>query len=83
MKDLNSALDSHRKPAKPQFYQLIVVVNFNRPISYQRLIENRLIVNIPTTDPNFRILPRVKSLVVVIQLPPSVRRGHKTYRLQL
>ena len=49
MKDINSALRSHRKPAKPEFYQLIVVVNFNRVISYRRLIENRLIVNIPTS----------------------------------
>ena len=45
MKDINTALRSHRKPAKPEFYQLIVVVNFNRVIS--RLIENRLIVNVP------------------------------------
>ena len=45
-KDINSALRSHRKPAKPEFYQLIVV-NFNRIISHWQLIENRLIVNIP------------------------------------
>ena len=44
MKDINSALRSHRKPAKPEFYQLIVVVNFNQVISYRRLIENLLIV---------------------------------------
>ena len=30
MKHINSALRSHRKPAKPEFYQLIVVVDFNR-----------------------------------------------------
>ena len=47
MQDINAALRSHRKPAKPEFHQLIVVVNFNRIISYRRLIENRLIVNIP------------------------------------
>ena len=50
MKDINSALCSHRKPAKPELYQLIVVVNFNQVISYRRLIENRLIVNIPTSE---------------------------------
>ena len=47
MKD--SALRSHRKPAKPEMYQLIVVVHFNQVISYLRLIENRLIVNIPSS----------------------------------
>ena len=49
MKDINSALRSHRKPAKTQLYQLIVVVNFNRVIYYLRLIKNRFIVNIPNT----------------------------------
>ena len=48
MKYINSALCSHRKPAEPELYQLIVVVNFNRVIYYRRLIENRLIVNIPS-----------------------------------
>ena len=46
MKDINS-ICSFRKPAKPEFYQLIVAVNFNWVISYRRLIENWLIVNIP------------------------------------
>ena len=53
MKDINSALRSHRKPAKPEFDQLIVVFNFNREISYRRLIEHRLIVNIPRTECGF------------------------------
>ena len=60
MKDINSALRSHRKPAKPEFYQLIVVGNFNPVISYQRLIENRFIVNIPSlgrvkTEPSYYV----------------------------
>ena len=47
MKDINSALRSQRKLDRTEFYQLIVIVNFNRVIAYLRLIENRLIVNIP------------------------------------
>ena len=59
MKDINSALRSHRKPSKTEFYQLIVVVNFEWTISYQWLIENRLIVNIPNShfDNGAALLP--------------------------
>ena len=53
MKDINSALRSHRKPDKPELYQLNVVVDFNRVIYYLRLIENRLIVNIPKSHLNW------------------------------
>ena len=55
MNDINSALRSHRKPAKTEFYQLIVVVNFNRVISNRRLIENRLIVSIPNSERGYGI----------------------------
>ena len=62
MKDINSALRSHRKPAKPELYQLIVVVNFNRVISYRRLIENRFIVNIPNPEPLRNARPTVTTV---------------------
>ena len=68
MKDINSALRSHRKPDKPELYQLIVIVNFNQVISYRRLIETRLIVNIPTLS----VFPQkdcVKSAGVLLRAP--------------
>ena len=39
-----------RKTSQTRIYQLIVVVNFNRVISDLRLIESRLIINIPTAE---------------------------------
>ena len=61
-KTLTQVLRSHRKAAKTEFYQLIVVVHFNRVISYQQLIENLLIVNIPRGG-DMIIIPHRKRLI--------------------
>ena len=49
MKNINSVLRLHRKPAKPEFYQLIVVT------FTLQLIKNRLIVNIPGGNTTYRL----------------------------
>ena len=64
MQDFNLALRSHRKPPKTTELSInCLTVHFNQVISYLRLIDSQLFVNIPmyrTTVPNLQ--PRISTV---------------------